>query len=243
MKTLSRRVTDTTGEYTMEITVSGYDPMPIVPVFNGADVSMLPSKVHLFYEVQEDGTWMCLQARVTGYRVKPGGAESAHHGCEHVFTDPINPGHTPEGGFPVPAWVTGLAVRCLPITAAEMDDLRPGVTELETATKEKPTMDAFGAAVPFHEGPESADDLECRCPNRDDQYLMEVDCGSVYFTHAACGKPPGLWADDALSMQSVPVTLRWHATKDSYTGEVDDAYGDITINGLAIKDRQPPSTL
>jgi hypothetical protein len=73
--------------------------------------------------------------------------------------------------------------------------------------------------------------LTCQCPNADDQYLMEVDAGSVGLKHAACGRPVGDWAEDALSMQPVPVTLHWHASTDYWTGEVD-AYGDITINGL-----------
>lgn len=74
-------------------------------------------------------------------------------------------------------------------------------------------------------------DFECRCPDPDDQYLMEVDCGSVDFRHAACGKRPGSWADDAFGMQPVAVTLRWHSSRDRWTGEVD-AYGDVTVNGL-----------
>lgn len=72
---------------------------------------------------------------------------------------------------------------------------------------------------------------ECQCPNRDDQYLMEVDCGAASLVHAACGKRPGSWVDDAVSMAPVPVTLRWHTDTDYWTGEVD-TYADITVNGL-----------
>lgn len=73
---------------------------------------------------------------------------------------------------------------------------------------------------------------DCQCTDPDDQYLMEVDAGAVGFVHAACGKRPGDWADDAFSMQPVPVTLHWHFSTDYWTGEVD-AYGDVTVNGLA----------
>lgn len=76
------------------------------------------------------------------------------------------------------------------------------------------------------------DPTECLCPTPDDQYLMEVDCGSVYFKHVACGRPPGSWADEAFSMQPVAVTLHWTQDTDYWTGEVD-AYGDITVNGIS----------
>ena len=72
----------------------------------------------------------------------------------------------------------------------------------------------------------------CQCPTPDNQYLMEVDCGSVNFVHAACGKQPGDWADESFHMPPVPVTLHWHVSRDYWTNEVD-AYGDITINGLS----------
>jgi hypothetical protein len=80
------------------------------------------------------------------------------------------------------------------------------------------------------DGPD-LNDMTCQCKDADDQYLMEVDVGAVGFVHAACGKPPGDWAEDAFSMQPVPVTLHWQASTDYWTGEVD-AYGDITVNGL-----------
>lgn len=83
---------------------------------------------------------------------------------------------------------------------------------------------------PLEDIPE-LDDLTCQCEKPDDQYLMEVDAGSVSFTHAPCGKPPGPWADDAFSMQPVAVTLHWTSDRDYWTGEVD-AYGDITVNGI-----------
>ena len=79
-------------------------------------------------------------------------------------------------------------------------------------------------------GPDLTAD-ECPCPKPDDQYLMQVDCGTASLVHAACGKRPAPWAGDAVSMAPVPVTLHWHTSTDYWTGEVD-AYGDITINGL-----------
>ncbi|MFJ1782450.1 hypothetical protein ACIOKA_37725 [Streptomyces anulatus] len=71
----------------------------------------------------------------------------------------------------------------------------------------------------------------CQCPQPDDQYLMEVDAGSVMLRHAACRRPAAEWTDDGYSMDPIPVTLHWHATTDYWTNEVD-AYGELTINGL-----------
>lgn len=89
----------------------------------------------------------------------------------------------------------------------------------------------FGPATPLEDASEDVDNHDCQCIDPDDQYLMEVECGSVSFVHAACGKQPGPWADEAFGMEPVPVTLHWHASTDYWTGEVD-AYGDVTINGL-----------
>lgn len=51
-------------------------------------------------------------------------------------------------------------------------------------------------------------ECECPCPNPDDQYLLEIDEGSVLLTHKACGKAPlGDWWQDTLSLMQVPVTL------------------------------------
>ncbi|MET7713726.1 phiSA1p31-related protein [Streptomyces sp. NPDC005407] len=48
----------------------------------------------------------------------------------------------------------------------------------------------------------------CGCAEPDDQYLLEIDEGSVHLTHQACGKPPrGDWWQDTLSLAQVPVTL------------------------------------
>lgn len=97
-------------------------------------------------------------------------------------------------------------------------------------------MAAF-TPVPEVEQPEPDDidlsSLECRCPNPDDQYTLEIQYDSMSIKHVACGLPLGSWADDALSMGPVPVTMTWHSTADYYSGEVD-AWGE-----LAIRRRDP----
>ncbi|MER5277746.1 hypothetical protein ABT025_18585 [Streptomyces sp. NPDC002809] len=94
-------------------------------------------------------------------------------------------------------------------------------------------MLVFEPVDPTHVDNDVPDDAyaTCQCPNPDDQYLMEIDAGSVGLRHTACGRPAGDWTDDAYSMEAVPVTLHWHVDKDYWTNEVD-AYGDITINAL-----------
>ncbi|MFJ9380164.1 phiSA1p31-related protein [Streptomyces sp. NPDC101455] len=74
---------------------------------------------------------------------------------------------------------------------------------------------------------------ECACVDPDDQYLVEIDAGTVFLTHKACGKTPQAWLDDAFSMGRVAVTLHWH--HEGATHEDDDnAHGVLTINGLAV---------
>jgi hypothetical protein len=85
--------------------------------------------------------------------------------------------------------------------------------------------------------PETAPDpsaRECPCPEPDDQYLMQIDAGTVFLTHKACGKPPRAWLDDAFGTHEMPVTLHWHV--DGPTGADDDvnSYGLFTINGRAV---------
>lgn len=76
------------------------------------------------------------------------------------------------------------------------------------------------------------DDLTCRCPAPDDQYLLEIDASSVFLTHKACGKPVDDWAADALQLPPTAVTLKWTAVTDNHVGEVSDAWADLTVNGL-----------
>lgn len=60
---------------------------------------------------------------------------------------------------------------------------------------------------PFDVGLAAGTD-ECPCPTPDDQYLLEIDAGSVFLTHKACGKTPrGDWWQDSLSLLQVPVTV------------------------------------
>lgn len=50
-------------------------------------------------------------------------------------------------------------------------------------------------------------DLECPCPDPDDQYLLEVDNGSVFLVHRTCGKQPRGDYPDLVEMPSIPVTV------------------------------------
>jgi hypothetical protein len=86
-------------------------------------------------------------------------------------------------------------------------------------------------------------EFECPCPNPDDQYLMDIDGGSVSLTHKACGKPPrGDWMMESLAMDPVPVTVKgvpygncdgsqWHGDRRCDCGEL----ADVTINGLTVE--------
>ena len=94
--------------------------------------------------------------------------------------------------------------------------------------------------APFNEPADDnlgPDTTGCLCPNPDDQYLLEIDASSVFLKHAACGKPVGEWAEDALQLPPTPVTLKWTENRDRWSGEVADAWADLTINGLP--DRAP----
>lgn len=75
------------------------------------------------------------------------------------------------------------------------------------------------------------DDATCHCPPGGDQYLLAIDASSVHLTHTVCGKPVGDWAEDAINLPATPVTLKWTVEKDRWSGEVEDAWADLTING------------
>lgn len=76
--------------------------------------------------------------------------------------------------------------------------------------------------------------LECKCKDSDDQYLLEIDCGSVSLVHKACGKPHGSWLDDAFGMDRIPVTLHWHEGRPTYPDYDADSYGVLTVNHRAV---------
>ncbi|MDX3672668.1 phiSA1p31-related protein [Streptomyces europaeiscabiei] len=75
---------------------------------------------------------------------------------------------------------------------------------------------------------------ECDCPDPDDQYLMEIDAGTVYLTHKACGRSPRAWLDDAFSLDRVPVTLHWHDGRPVHPDDDDNSYGVLSINGRCV---------
>lgn len=75
---------------------------------------------------------------------------------------------------------------------------------------------------------------ECPCADPDDQYLMQIDAGTVFLTHKACGKQPRSWLDDAFGTDEIPVTLRWHHDGPTAADDDDNSYGLLTINGRAV---------
>ncbi|MGW2384343.1 phiSA1p31-related protein [Streptomyces sp. NPDC001658] len=82
--------------------------------------------------------------------------------------------------------------------------------------------------------PDSDAGRECPCKDPDDQYLMQIDAGTVYLTHKACGKPPRAWLDDAFGTHEMPVTLHWHHHGPTAADDDDSSYGLLTINGRAV---------
>lgn len=82
--------------------------------------------------------------------------------------------------------------------------------------------------------PDPTVDRECPCPDPDDQYLMQIDAGTVYLTHKACGKHPRSWLDDAFGTDEIPVTLTWHRHGPTAADDNEDSYGLLTINGRAV---------
>lgn len=91
----------------------------------------------------------------------------------------------------------------------------------------------FGPATTPSAGPHPSD-FECSCADPDDQYLLEIDCGSADFTHKACGKSPKPQFDDAFSMDRIPVTLNWHEGRPTYPDYDADSYGVLTVNHRAV---------
>ena len=60
---------------------------------------------------------------------------------------------------------------------------------------------------PFDEDDTLADS-ECPCVEPDDQYLLEIDAGSVSLIHKACGKQPRGDYTDLVEMPQIPVTVK-----------------------------------
>ncbi|MFE6126669.1 hypothetical protein ACFQ6Q_00130 [Streptomyces sp. NPDC056437] len=103
---------------------------------------------------------------------------------------------------------------------------------------------------------DTPDDAEygCPCPAPDDQYLLEIDEGSVLLTHKTCGKSPrGDWWQDCLSLMQSPVTLavvpyggcdgsEWHGEYRCDCGVVAalalQPVGQVTSIELVIQSRK-----
>ena len=98
----------------------------------------------------------------------------------------------------------------------------------------------FELAGPLAEGQLHPADVECPCPNPDDQYLLEIDAGTVFLTHKACGKTPKQWLDDAYSLDRIPVTLRWYNGRPAHPEDDDNSYGLLRINGLTVVHEDVP---
>jgi len=78
---------------------------------------------------------------------------------------------------------------------------------------------------------------ECPCPKPDDQYLLEIDAGSVFLTHAPCGKPPRDSSEMVESLQLGPVQVQIRPESDCtgfhYEHTCDcDFWAQATIPGL-----------
>ncbi|WP_331764781.1 phiSA1p31-related protein [Streptomyces sp. NBC_01238] len=87
----------------------------------------------------------------------------------------------------------------------------------------------------------AAGDYDCQCPNPDDQYLLEIDNGSVFLVHRACGKQPRGDYLGLVEMGRIPVTIKaepygncdgseWHGEYRCDCGVALVA----TVNGLAV---------
>lgn len=82
--------------------------------------------------------------------------------------------------------------------------------------------------------PDPTVNRECPCPDPDDQYLMQIDAGTVYLTHKACGKQPRAWLDDAFSLDRIPVTLQWHDGRPTHPEDDDSSYGWLTVDDRCV---------
>ena len=93
---------------------------------------------------------------------------------------------------------------------------------------------------PFNEGLAAGTD-ECTCSQPDDQYLMEIDNGSVSLTHRACGKQPRGDYIDLVEMARIPVTVKaepyGNCDGSQWHGEYRCDCGIVlvpTVNGLSV---------
>jgi hypothetical protein len=95
--------------------------------------------------------------------------------------------------------------------------------------------------------PDTTANTECVCPNPDDQYVLEVDAGSVFLIHKACGKQPAGDYLDLLQVDRIPVTVtaypygncdgsQWHGEHRCDCGVVLVA----TVNGLSVVHNDVP---
>ncbi|MET8765507.1 hypothetical protein [Streptomyces sp. NPDC004658] len=85
---------------------------------------------------------------------------------------------------------------------------------------------------------------ECPCPKPDGQYLLEIDAGSVFLTHRACGKPPRDSNEMVENLHLAPVLVQiqpennctgWH-----YEYSCDcDFWAQATIPGLPTQANTP----
>ncbi|MFG3090646.1 DUF6011 domain-containing protein [Streptomyces antibioticus] len=135
--------------------------------------------------------------------------------------------------------------RRTPSTPAATPDIHPDQMAIPiqpTLPKEQP-MPAFQPVTDDDQMPDEPAPDECPCPKPDDQYLMEIDAGSVFLTHAACGKPPRDSSEMVESLQLGPVAVRiqpenncsgWHETSCDC-----DFWAQMTIPGLPAQPNTP----
>lgn len=84
-------------------------------------------------------------------------------------------------------------------------------------------------------------DSECPCLKPDDQYLLEVDAGSVSLVHKACGKQARGDYLDLVEMAPVPVTV----TAVPYGGcDGAEWHGEYRCDcGISLAVTVPPRTV
>lgn len=101
--------------------------------------------------------------------------------------------------------------------------------------------DLFRIVEPQEANQPHPSDSECGCPNPDDQYLMEIDAGSVSLIHKACGKQARGDYLDLVEMAPIPVTV----TAVPYGGcDGSEWHGEYRCDcGISLVVTIPPRTV
>jgi hypothetical protein len=108
----------------------------------------------------------------------------------------------------------------------------------------------FQPATPQDPDQHHPGEQECSCLSPDDQYLLEVDNGSVFLIHQACGKQPAGDYTDLIEMPRMPVTVTAHPYGNCDGSEWHGEYRCdcgialvATVNGLSVLHDDKPYLL